>query len=177
MFSPIITETDKKLVGHLTKKKKMAGKSVFFNKRSASGTSAYCTGKFYSLKNDMHFTYRSSYELKFYHMLEADKTVINYIAEGFKVPYIDSAKVARDYIPDLLVLNSDGSVTVYEVKPSEMLTNIDVQKKAQACKKYIKTAFGKTAKYQFMTEKELFATPKEYTDFLKQLKKSPNDFT
>lgn len=178
MFGPIITQEDKKLIGHLSKKKKMAGKAhVYYNKKGTTSTSAYFTGMFYSKKNDTQFRYRSSYELKFYHMLEADKKVVNYLAEGFKVEYTDSTNKKRDYIPDLLVLYTDGSMVVYEVKPQEMLINIDVQKKAEACKKHIKANFGKNTSYKFITEKDLFPTPKDYTDFLKILKKNPNDFS
>jgi hypothetical protein len=179
MFKPIMSQEEKKLVGHLTKKKKLSGRSVYFNKAKHGGNTTYFTGKFFSAKNSTHFTYRSSYELRFYEVLEQDSNVVNYIAEGFSLPYVDSMNTKREYIPDLLVLHTDGSIIVYEVKPSEMLLNIDVQKKAEACKKYIKVNFGSSAKYKFMTEKELFPTPKDYTDFIKKLKKDndPSDFS
>lgn len=184
MNSPIITEEDKKLVGALTKKKRQSGSpsmsvkkvkrinkhNVYFNKGGSSG-GTYCTGDFYSFKNNSTMKYRSSYELKFFRMLEDDDNIINYASEAFSLPYIKSDKTLRTYIPDVLALDSKGKFTVYEIKPQDMLKDIDVQKKAQACKIYIKKNFGKNSEYKFITEKDLFESNKHYLDFLKEIKK------
>lgn len=183
MNKPIITEEDKKLVGSLVKKKKQAGMlnlgsqkikkvsrvNVYYNKGSNGGT--YNTGTFYSAKNDTHVKYRSSYELKFFQMLEEDNTILNYAVEAFSVSYLDADVVSRNYIPDVLALTTKGKFIVFEIKPEEMLRDLTVQKKAQACKKYIKQAFGPTSEYKFITEKYLFKNTKEYLDFLKEIKK------
>lgn len=190
MSNPIITEEDKKLVGALVKKKKQASNAmpttkkvkrinrsshssktnVYFNKGNSSG-GTYLTGDFYSGKNDSTFKYRSSYELKFFQMLEEDKSIINYASEAFSVPYLDSNNNLRNYIPDILALTDKGNFTVFEIKPEDMLKDLDVQRKAQACKIFIKKTFGKTSKYEFITEKYLFENNKDYTNFLKEMKK------
>lgn len=180
--SPIITEEDKRLVGALTKKKRQNGvpslkvkrvkngkHNVYFNK-SKEGGGTYHNGLFYSEKNNIEIRYRSSYELKFFQMLEKDKNIINYLSESFSVPYYDSQEKKKMYIPDILALTQKGDFIVYEVKPKDMLGDIDVQRKAQACKIYMKQNFGKSD-YRFITEKDLFPTPKDYYAFLKEIKK------
>ena len=63
--------------------------------------------------------YRSSYELEVYKLLENEKTVVGYEAEPFKLPYYFGGKWL-DYIPDLKVHFTDGSIQIWEVKPSNM---------------------------------------------------------
>lgn len=185
MSNPIITEEDKKLVGALVKKKKQSGTSmpackkvkrirdgknnVYFNKGSNSG-GGYHNGLYFSKKNNTTIRYRSSYELKFFQMLEEDKNILNYLSEAFTVPYHDGQENLRTYVPDILALTKTGTVIVYEVKPNDMVGDIDVQRKALACKRYIKQNFGK-GEYKFITEKDLFPTNKDYTNFLKEIKK------
>lgn len=183
MNKPIITEEDKKLVGSLVKKKKQSGTlsmttkkvkrinrvNVYYNKGGNGGT--YNTGTFYSVKNNSTVKYRSSYELKFFQMLEKDSTIVNYAVEAFSVNYLDADVISRSYIPDVLALTTKGTFIVYEIKPEDMLRDLTVQKKAQACKKYIKQAFGPLSEYKFITEKYLFKNNKEYLDFLKEIKK------
>ena len=78
----------------------------------------------------------------------------------------------RTYIPDLLVLYKDGSMCVWEIKPKEMVKDADVQLKAEACKKYLKSRFsGIKVDYKFITEEDLFKTPKEYTGFIAKARK------
>ena len=182
---PIITEEDKKLVGSLTKKKRQNGmpaltckkvktirngkNNVYFNK-SADGVGTYHNGLFYSTKNKSEVRYRSSYELRFFQMLESDKTVVNYLVEAFTVTYFDNQEKKRTYVPDILVLDTKGNIIVYEVKPKDMVGDIDVQRKAQACKIYMKQNFGKSD-YRFITERDLFPTQKDYYNFLKEIKK------
>ena len=69
-YKPLVSEEERKLVGFLTKKKKAKG-NVYFNKKATNGGSKYFNGKFYSKKNKTTFTYRSSYELKFFFDLES----------------------------------------------------------------------------------------------------------
>ena len=87
------------------------------------------------------------------------------------MPYLDSKGVKRTYIPDLLVLYKDGSMCAIEIKPQEMVKDIDVQLKAKACKKYLKETFTEVkVDYKFMTENDLFTNNKDYLDFLKNNK-------
>ena len=170
---PALSEDDKKLIGYLTKKKRVLGKAktnVYFNK-SSNGAVKYFNGKFYSAKNKTTFTYRSSYELKFFLDLEANSNVDSYVSEALYVPYTDSTGVNKTYIPDLLVLYKDGRMEILEIKPKAMLKDIDVQKKAIACQVYMRKHYANAnIRYRFITEKDLFKNTKEYSDFLKENK-------
>lgn len=171
-MKPVITQEDKKLVGHLVKKKKRTGKHVhvYYNKKK-NGKSAYLTGKFYSKKNDKYFTYRSSYELRFYHMLENTPSVIMYESEPLKIPYKDTDGKYRNYIPDAIVFCKDGSIKVCEIKPEAMLDNIIVKRKSQACQTFFRKLLGDkgvTYSYEFITEKILFPKQGDYQKFLKE---------
>lgn len=165
---PIRSEEEKRKVRGIAKKKKV---NVYFNKKSAKGTPKYLSGKFYSKKNDESFTYRSSYELAFFHILENDVLVTNYMYEPFEVPYNDFYKVQRNYRPDLLILYTDGSIVVAEIKPTTMLGDFDVQAKAAAARKFIKENYKNIViSYKFITEKCIFKNNTEYLEFLKQAK-------
>lgn len=167
MFKPITSEEDRKLVGYLSKKSKTKRVNVYFNKKTKTG-SKYFNGKFYSKKNKATFTFRSSYELKMFLELEANKKVDSYASETMNVPYVDSTGQKRTYIPDLLVLYTSGAMEVLEIKPKTMLKDLDVQRKAAACRHYLTKYFAdEKIRYKFITEKDLFKTPKEYTEFLK----------
>ena len=99
-MKPAVTRDEKVLVKHLSKKSKMKGKGthVYFNRKNADGSSRYLTGKFYSNKNAKHVTYRSSYELRYFHLLELDPKVKSYEVESVKIPYICPEKKYKKYI-------------------------------------------------------------------------------
>lgn len=170
----ITSEEEKRLIGHLVKKKKKSGKSVnvYFNKRvESTGKTKYVSGFFYSKKNNASYTYRSSYELMCFIKLEQNPDVIQYLSETMSIPYIDSKGLTRKYIPDLLVLFADGSMCIWEIKPLAMLKDADVKAKAAACKKHLRDAYKeRNIKYEFITENKLFKNTKEYTDFLNSIK-------
>lgn len=172
--TPLPSEEERRLVGYLTKKKKASGKkvNVYFNKKNSSTKKTkYFNGKFYSNKNKTTFTYRSSYELKYFFELEADDNVINYLSEGMQIPYVDSEGEKKTYIPDLMILYADGSVRVVEIKPKAMLRDVNVQRKAAACRTYIRNHYkDKDISYKFITEVDLFKTNKEYTEFIEKYK-------
>ena len=168
----VTSEQEKKLIGHLVKKKKAKRINIYFNKKvEGTNKTKYVTGSFYSSKNKDSYNYRSSYELKCFMELENNPLVVQYLSESFSLPYVDSTGKTRRYIPDILVLFSDGSMCVWEIKPLEMLKDADVQAKAKACRKYLRDTFkDRTIGYEFITENKLFKTPKEYTEFLKTIK-------
>ena len=173
MIKKPVTQEEKKLVGYLTKKKKQSGKSphVYYNKRKANGKSNYLSGKFYSEKNKRFVTYRSSYELRFFHLLEKRPDVISYEVESIEIPYKDLDGSYRKYIPDALVLLANGDIKICEIKPEAMLDNVIVKRKAQACKYHFKKIFNDSdisCEYLFITEKELFSSPSDYSAFIKQ---------
>lgn len=169
----ITSEEEGKIIGHKIKlkRKKMPKVNVYFNKKNSSGDTKYLSGKFYSKKNDDNYTYRSSYELKCFLTLEKDPNVISYLSETLSIPYKDSYGTKRTYVPDLLVLFKDGSLCVWEIKPEEMLKDIDVQLKAKACRTFLEESFKEhNIDYKFITEKVLFGSNKEYYDFVKSVK-------
>src|SRR5699024_9932661 len=102
----VSTEEERKLIGYLTKKKKIKKINVYFNKKT-DGQAKYLSGDFYSKKNNTEYFYRSSYELKCFLELENNDLVDSYVAEGMSLPYKDSKGMNRTYIPDLLVLYKD----------------------------------------------------------------------
>ena len=168
----VSTEEEKKLIGYLTKKKRVKKVNVYFNKKTSDGQTKYLSGDFYSRKNNTEYFYRSSYELKCFLDLENNLEVDSYVSEGMSLPYKDSKGMNRTYIPDLLVLYKDGSMCVWEIKPKEMVKDADVQLKAEACKKYLKSRLsGIKVDYKFITEEDLFKTPKEYTGFIAKARK------
>jgi hypothetical protein len=165
---PIRSEEERRIVRGIAKKKK----NVYFNKKSPSGTPKYLNGKFYSKKNEQEFEYKSSYELAFFHQLESNEEVLNYMYEPFEVPYIDFYKKSRNYRPDLLILYADGSVVVAEIKPTAMLADYDVQAKAKAARHYIQLHYKDIKiEYKFITEKCIFKNNTEYVNFLNEMKK------
>lgn len=169
-----VTIEEKRLVGHLKKKKaaRVGKRNVYFNK-SNKGKSTYIQGKVYSHKNDCMMQYRSSYELKFFMMLEEDDDVLSYRSEPLALPYVNSEGKHKVYIPDVLAVHSDGLLGIYEIKPQAMLSDIDVRLKARACIKHFRDIYepqGVQFKYKFITEKHLFKSNKEYTDFVRMVK-------
>lgn len=136
------------------------------------GKTKYIQGTFYSKKNDDKFAYKSSYELAYLEKLEKDDTVLKYIYEPFEVGYVDFYSKNRMYRPDFMVLNSDGSVFITEIKPEEMLKDFDVQAKAKAAEKFIIDKYPDiNMTYKFVTEKHLFKDISEYTKFIQRVKR------
>lgn len=169
-MKPIVTEDDKRLVGHLAKKNKHKKINVYFNRKSKTGKTKYLTGKHYSEKNKKEFTYRSSYELKFFFMLDLDSKVKSYEVETLKIPYRDYNGTNRNYVPDVIVLYKTGRIEVCEVKPNAMLDDATVKLKAKACEDYFKLLFKDSSikySYRFVTETDLFENSSDYALFLK----------
>lgn len=70
-----------------------------------------------------------------------------------------------------MVLYADGKMEITEVKPKIMLKDYDVKAKASACRAYLEETYKDIdIKYRFITEKNLFSSDKEYTDFVKSIK-------
>lgn len=142
--------------------------NVYFNKQDERGNGKYRTGHFVSAKNKSSYVYRSAYEYAFFTKLENDDTVVQFIVEPFQVPYVDSRGKQRVYKPDIVVLYSDGTLRIYEIKPKAMLRNLDVQSKAAGCRAFIRIQ-RMNATYHFVTEEDIFANLKEYQEVLKRI--------
>ena len=154
------------------KSKKRNKINVYFNKTASTGKTKYITGEFDSKKCNSFFPYRSSYELKFLEMLEADDNVVNFTYESFKIPYKDVYNKERQYIPDFLVLHKDGSLIISEIKPEAMLQDYNVQSKKRAVLAFIEENLKDlNVEYKFITETYLFKSPTDYTEFLRRARK------
>lgn len=65
--------------------------------------------------------YRSSYERRYFEMLDADDDVLAYESEPFSIPYVFDGQI-RNYTPDVLVTRRDRKQLV-EVKPTALLND------------------------------------------------------
>lgn len=165
-----LTEEDKIKVRSIQKKKGKKRINVYFN-RKGGDTPTYCSGKHKSPKCSTIMQYRSSYELRHFYNLDEDVKVIKYFSEAIEVPYKDIDGKNRKYIPDIVVVLSSGEIEIHEIKPKEMLKDINVQIKAQACREFAKNSFNKKVIYKFITQEDLFNSPKEYREFVNYCKK------
>lgn len=168
---PPVTRDEKILVKHLSKKTKTKRTSVYFNKKKADGSSRYLTGTYFSKKNNREVTYRSSYELRYYHLLELNPDVVSYEVESIKIPYICPENTRRNYIPDVIVMYKTGNIEICEIKPKIMLRDPIVMRKAKACGMYFYNLLKDSDikyQYRFIVEEDLFKDTQEYKAFLKQ---------
>ena len=151
------------------KKKKLKRKQI--KKKgytSSNNKSKYKQGKFWSKKNQKEYVFRSAYELAYFHVLEEDEKVISYIVEPCQVSYRFNG-AQRKYWPDLLVLYKDGSMKILEVKPEALVGTKQNQAKAAGCRLFIKSRLKNTT-YEFVTEKDIFHSDKDYKQFVKMIK-------
>lgn len=145
--------------------------SILINEIPKHGKAKYIQGNFYSKKNAESFPYKSSYELAYLHQLETDNEVIKYLYEPFELYYNDVNGKQRIYRPDFMILYTNGSIEITEVKPKIMLKDFDVQSKARSCRLYIEENYKDVdISYRFITEQDLFNSDKEYQDFVKSIK-------
>lgn len=131
----------------------------------------YLLGSFFSKKNNQEMTYRSSYELKFFFLLEQDPSVLSYLSEPIEIPYREFRKGWRNYIPDVIVLRDTGVMEVCEIKPEAMLDDQLVKIKAKACKCFfykVAQERGIDCEYKFITESSLFKNRAEYLTFVRE---------
>lgn len=84
--------------------------------------------------------YRSGWELVVAKQFDADPSVVSYEYESLKIPYVSNirTKKVRNYIPDFLVLLTNGKKIIIEVKRQNVLNNLIIQKKTEAAKKWSK---------------------------------------
>lgn len=77
--------------------------------------------------------YRSSYELRYMELLDADPEVIAYQVEPVRIPYLFEGSV-RNYVPDFLVTRADGVQWLIEVKPAALVGTDQNLAKARAAR-------------------------------------------
>lgn len=144
-------------------KKHIEDNGAYFNIQNR-----YKKGSVKSKKNQDIINYKSSYEYACILMLEKNKDVVKYISEPFSIRYLDAESMPRMYIPDFLVLYSDGTTEVLEVKPLSMTKSRNVKNKAAAARSFLKKNYPLT-RFRFITEKDLFANIKDYKNILKNI--------
>lgn len=94
--------------------------------------------------------YRSSYELKFFKILDDNEKVKQYIVEPENIEYKIKDKI-RTYIPDIKVVYTNGDWEIIEIKPEYMLQDeINIAKFKAA-----RNIYGD--RFRIVTEKELFS--------------------
>lgn len=93
--------------------------------------------------------YRSGYECEVYECLEALNRIKSYDVESFSLQYQFQGTPHR-YIPDLTIQLTDGSVEVWEIKPSNQTHLEKNQKKWEACNEYCK---ARDWEFKVITEK------------------------
>lgn len=129
------TDNEKALIARNKSKKKAPG-----TKRKRK--SRYKTGFHFSLKcknpNNI-LQYRSGWEKTFAISLDSDPDVISYEYETLKIPYLKNINgKQRWYIPDFIVLYSNGLKVIVEIKNTSVVNNSTVQKKAKAAELWAK---------------------------------------
>ncbi len=97
------------------------------------------SGSMISTKNNgREMTYRSGWECAVYECLESLNEVTSYAVEPVRIPYMFDGQV-HDYLPDLRVFYDDGTVEVWEIKPSSQTTDGKNQAKWAAAKEWCLT--------------------------------------
>jgi hypothetical protein len=91
----------------------------------------WCVGDYTSSKTGETIFYRSSWELEYAKLLDADDTVIMWEYEPFAIKYVHGKKT-KNYLPDFLVTYSNGAKELVEVKPRELESNAVNQTKRLA---------------------------------------------
>lgn len=109
------------------------------------------TGVFVSKKAGI-ISYRSSYELKAFELLEANDAVIVFSVEALSIPYEYNGRILN-YFPDILVEYSDGLRVIIEVKPIRL---IDYSANAAKRLALIEFCRKENIKYELWTEEQLF---------------------
>jgi len=106
-------------------------------------------GYMVSHKNGKEMHYRSGMECEVYEMLERWNEVFKYEEEPFPVRY-SFLGIEHDYFPDIRITFKDGTVEVWEVKPSSQTQIAKNKAKWQACNEY---CLARTWKFMVLTEK------------------------
>jgi hypothetical protein len=92
----------------------------------------WSVGEYTSSKTGEVIFYRSSWELEYAKLLDADNSVATWDYEPFAIKYIIGKK-QRNYVPDFLVTYSNGVVELVEVKPPTLEdTNVNRAKRLAA---------------------------------------------
>ena len=83
--------------------------------------------------------YQSDLERRMMDRLEADPVVKKWMKRhGISIPWIDSQRHQRRYVPDFIVEYDDGRKAIIEVKDPTRIDSDDVQRKRRAAEMWCK---------------------------------------
>lgn len=113
-------------------------------------------GKYKSTKMGVEMTYRSGWELEYFHFLDKCDEVLQFFSESIKIAYTSNVKTGkkRNYIPDLYVIYSDGSRKILEIKPKSKILQRTNLKKFSAAREF---CIKQGMEFQVITEVDLKA--------------------
>jgi len=116
--------------------------------------------------------YRSSWELKYLHLLDKSDDIVEFSSEETIIPYQDHEGKIRRYFVDFKIKDKNGNISLVEIKPyketippilsegkktktkiNEILTYDKNQKKWKSAKKFCDK---KGWKFLIITERELY---------------------
>jgi hypothetical protein len=125
----------------------------------------YHTGSYTSTKTGATMKYRSSWELDYMKILDADPSVVSYEYETIVIAYISnySSGKVRHYIPDFKIDYADNTKVLVEIKPSKKLEQKIVNKKRLAAEHWCK---DHQMTLRIITEKELATLKTQFKEYL-----------
>lgn len=111
------------------------------------------SGWFESQKCEKSMFYRSSYERRYFEMLEIDTNVSAFQSEPFRLPYLFEGSM-KNYVPDVLVTLQNGVQQLVEVKPGALVNDTQNIAKRNAAQAW---CHANGVEYVLVTEKDLDA--------------------
>lgn len=120
-------------------------------------------GNYKPVKSFDTLTYDSSWELLFMKLMDNNKSVISIRRANFKIPYKDSNKEDRNYIPDFIITLINGDEVLVEIKPQRLRDKFNNFEKYLAGKKF---CYKNNLKYLILTENELLNKQVRKTNWL-----------
>lgn len=125
------TQTRRKISESVSRSiaKKILEGSFNFNTR-------YDSGHMHSAKNNKVVHYRSSYEKRFFLLLEYATEIEEYVVEPVFIPYFIKG-LKKHYIPDVLIKYRSGVSHLVEIKPEVFTRDIVNLLKFNAAKKFV----------------------------------------
>ena len=114
----------------------------------------YHRGEYTSTKSGQVCKFRSGWEEKVMHHLDADPSVVTWTYEQTVIEYVSNirTKKTRRYYPDFYVKYSDGREEVIEVKPKRKLDQLVVKKKTAAAREWCD---ARGMSFRILTESDL----------------------
>ena len=129
---------DPEMRAHLSSERKRVAKEMWTRpefREKMAGKNGWGNGGHHVSPKVGRVYYRSSYELAAYKILDQLNTVKYYEVEPFGIPYIYNDE-EHNYYPDILVLYTDNSKQIIEVKPAVFVEDDVNQAKFRAAEDY-----------------------------------------